>query len=670
MEELLKIKVSVANRHPTPVRQAASSVTIFTAEQIQSYGLQTLEELLALVPGVQMNRSENGGGGFSASFRGRRADNGANRDILVLIDGARLNEPVEGGAMEQERQISLFNAQRVEVIRGPGSTLYGANAFLGVVNIITNKEENKLTLQGGNLSAKGAAFQTHFHWKKLQVALAGEYYADNGDHFPAFYEFWGVKEDTQDPALRKDIQLNIDYQKASLLFRRNEREYRDFVSQGAQLNGLQKQLKENQLLRLAYSFEWDDVVDEKENRLNIFAESQWGVSDYLTGLFPENPQPPIDPASGLYWTDGSLDALVGGNYREIRQHRIGIDGVEWLNQQHLINYGFSVRKESISRNPFQGNWDAQRLYTTGEYVPSPPEQFIQKGFWLNGERYDLFSPESRRVWGAYLQDSWHVNDQVQLTAGVRLDDYEEFSSNLSFRGGVIYQFNQHYWKLLLGEAFRAPTFIESKAGIASGGIANPALRPENVTTSELIWGVEKVNWSSQITLFKNHFSEVVVPVWVDDIVPGITAFQPQNLGSDSNMGIEFEWRWQVNEKFQLNIIGDRLVERLDSFQPVADSRLAATLMYDLDAWKFSGITRYVGKVSSRLADNGQTAIKLSDYWLTDLTTLWQVNSNMLLSFDLSNLFDEKTQHYTAQSGLEQGLPGRGREFLLKAEYRF
>lgn len=154
LDELLAFKVNVANQLPTEAYKAPSSVTIFTGHQIRSYGIYTLEQLLTQIPGFQVSRGEEGGGTFSISTRGRRADRGANRDLLILLDGLRLNEPMTTGAMLQERQISLLNVERVEIIRGPGSAVHGANAFLGVINIVTDRDANEVSASVGAFDSK------------------------------------------------------------------------------------------------------------------------------------------------------------------------------------------------------------------------------------------------------------------------------------------------------------------------------------------------------------------------------------------------------------------------------------------------------------------------------------------------------------------------------------
>lgn len=664
LNELLSVKIDIANRTPTELLKAPSSVTIFTKEQIQQMGLTTLEQLLVYVPGVQVVRGEGGGGSYSVSFRGRRSDAGDNRDILILLDGMRLNEPMSSGGMLQEAQLSLFNVERVEVIRGPGSALYGANAFLGVVNIITSKKSNVLSANLGNFDRRGSSIQASSSINDWLWSFSAEYYQDEGEHYSGFYDFQGYTEDTQDPARRVDINLNVEFKGLSAKLRRSEREYQDYIVTGVQLNGLQRIKTVNESLQLKYLHNLD------EHRFSYYLEMQEGLSDSLLGIFHYEPQPPGDPATGIYWTDGSIDAFVGGNIRTVKQKRVGADANWQFNDSNQLAYGFVFRREESGLNPFQGNWDVNVLESSGELIPSPSDNFIQQGFYISGMRFDLLQPESRNVRGVYVQNESQLNSHWTLTLGLRNDDYDDFGSHTSVRGGLVYNDKNHFVKLLYGEAFRAPSLNETRAGIASGGISNPNLNPENVATSELVFGMHNNQWNTLITVYHNQFSDIIKPVLVDDVVPGITAFQPQNTGKESNTGLEFEMRFQLSNQWQFHVGGDYVFDELQS-QHLANKHFFTNLDYRNENFTMNVKGRYVGKVIARDAAlaNTQNTVTLNDYWLADVNLRWRFSTiNIILNIE--NIFDKTYQSYNPQFGLEQGLPSRGIGINVGLEYIF
>ncbi|MBN1960581.1 MAG: TonB-dependent receptor plug domain-containing protein [Deltaproteobacteria bacterium] len=154
--------------------EAPSSVTVFTRKDIMRLGVRTIERLLNFVPGFQ-GTTDNGNGVFRISVRGR---NTTEHDyVLVLIDGQRLNDMFTGGAINP---IAIENVEQVEIIRGPGSALYGANAFLGVIDIKTNRKRNNSMVASGDLNNRYVAINLANKLDALKVAAFVKHYRDDG----------------------------------------------------------------------------------------------------------------------------------------------------------------------------------------------------------------------------------------------------------------------------------------------------------------------------------------------------------------------------------------------------------------------------------------------------------------------------------------------------------
>src|SRR5262245_25894398 len=124
--------VVTATKIDTPAQQLGASVTVVDGEDFQTYHYPTLDEPLRLVPGVEIRRSGSYGKTTSISIRGANPN-----QVQVLVDGMRVKSPTLGQA--ELSDISADSIERIEVIRGPQSTLYGADAIGGVVNIITKR---------------------------------------------------------------------------------------------------------------------------------------------------------------------------------------------------------------------------------------------------------------------------------------------------------------------------------------------------------------------------------------------------------------------------------------------------------------------------------------------------------------------------------------------------
>ena len=656
LAELSLLEVDVATRTPVELIDVPANVSIYTRQEIQAMGIETLEQLLNFVVGVQTSRSDQGGLAQGPSFRGRRATS-STQDVLVLYDGIRLNDVVAGGSFSQEPEIVLDNIKQVEIIRGPGSALYGANAFSGVISLIPETKKKEFEVSYGSFEQKEISLQTTFDHPFLSLSIFARHYEDDGDSYDDFYNFFGVRDDTQDPKRQQDLYISADIKGLVLKLRHSERKYFDFINGGAMADGDQHMALENDNLRLEYR--WNQPFSDWLFYIE-HSQSNW---DQLIGLFPENAL--IDPANTLYWSNESTQLMLGGNVRDLEQSRAGID-LNWsISPRHELALGVVARQESNSLNPFQTNIDAMHLKEMGERIPLSGNR-INTGFYINGERFDLLESEERDIWGVYLQDRWQVLDDLSLTLGMRHDDYDDFGDNSSFRGGMVYQpESSQRIKLMYGEAYRAPSFGETRQGIASGGIANEDLKPERVKTTELVWEYISDSIFVNSTLFMNKYTDIVEFVSVSDVVPGFTALQPQNKGSQTSEGLEVEAILAINQEWELRASGMHLLKRLKD-QPIAGDTLALMVNWHQDQLNFNLNGFYRQKIS--FMSQTDQKYELDDYWLLNTKVSYRLTSKWQADFKVENLLNEAYTTWSPQAGLEGGLPARQRSYVFGIKY--
>jgi outer membrane receptor protein involved in Fe transport len=204
LEELTSIQVYSASKHMQSVSEAPASVTVVTADEIQKYGYRTLAEILQSVRGFYITFDRDyiyvGVRGF-----GRLGD--WNSRILLLVDGHRINDNILGQAMlGTEFLVDVDLIERVEIIRGPSSSLYGADAFFAVINVITRKPPQ---LKGVELSLEPASFGTYQsrasyggQYRGVDMLLSGTFYNSQGQtlFYPQF----------DSPATNNGITRNTD----------------------------------------------------------------------------------------------------------------------------------------------------------------------------------------------------------------------------------------------------------------------------------------------------------------------------------------------------------------------------------------------------------------------------------------------------------------------------
>jgi iron complex outermembrane receptor protein len=155
IEELREVRVVSMSRRAEPLDQAAASIFVITAEDIRRAGVRSIPEALRLAPGVEVAR--NGASSWTISMRGFNSD--LSNKLLVLIDGRSVYSPLFAGVFWDVQDTLLADVDRIEVIAGPGGSIWGANAVNGVINIITSTAEET---QGGFVEVGGGARHGEF----------------------------------------------------------------------------------------------------------------------------------------------------------------------------------------------------------------------------------------------------------------------------------------------------------------------------------------------------------------------------------------------------------------------------------------------------------------------------------------------------------------------------
>lgn len=189
------------------VTNSASSVTVFSKAEIKRLGIYSLEDLLRYVPGFYVSREIQQGSTYRIGVRGTSTP--LNEEILFLVNGQRLNDLYSGGATLLNRNIAVNNVEQIEIIRGRGSALYGSNAFLGVINIITKKDNTDAAVAVGeqNLFHAGTNFSQTL---KNGTKVYGNVNAfDEQGHEFTIEDGFAILGTTRDPRSGRDILLGV-----------------------------------------------------------------------------------------------------------------------------------------------------------------------------------------------------------------------------------------------------------------------------------------------------------------------------------------------------------------------------------------------------------------------------------------------------------------------------
>ena len=598
---------------------------------IAEHAITDLGDLMRSVPGFYA--SSDGGYGY-VGVRGVNRTRDYGGRLLLLVDGQRMNDPSYGTfANRQDFALDLDLIERVEVVRGPGSSLYGDNAFFGVVNVITRRGRD---IGGGEASASYGSYDTGTGRvtyggqasNGVEVVLSGSLYDSHGEDDLYFAEF-------DDPATLNGRAEDLDDESAGSLYGRVN--YRGFGLGGGHV------AREKQLPSGRYDTVFGDprfVVDDE--RTYAFAEydgtlwAQWELLARLTydryvydGNYPYR----YSAGGPVVIYREQVDAQwVGGEV----QARTQVGDRQWLTLGADYRNTFSVDSLSYDVDPYALIDDAD--------------------------------PDFQN-WGLFVQDEIRLAPWALVNAGIRLDSYDTFGEAISPRLGLILNpAADTTFKLLYGEAFRAPNVNElyyQNDGVVLD--VNPDLEAETITTYEAIWEQRygrRVRTS--VAAFRNEITDIVE---FSPDVDLVESFYYVNAGDATVDGCELQLevglRDGVRGRASYTFAQvDRPAGETDfdnSPAHLAQFNLLAPL--GTERCTLGLEAQYLG---ARLVDGGD---EVPAYWVANATLFSQpFGDDVDLSFSLYNLFDE--DYDDPAYGTPTQVPQNGRSFRVKATVRF
>lgn len=212
LKDLQKVVVSGPTRTLKNLQRVPAAVTVFRHDELQNMGIDFLFELLNYVPGFQTSRDNDYGATYFYSSRG--SDTGQDTTaILLLIDGVPRQEIRNASASALSSLMPLDRIERIEVIRGPGSALYGSGAFLGVINIVTLSGNNSLKVTAGQPQRQEVQGQLNAHSGDWHFDMFVSDYRDHGDDYLLDDRFREQPTPTSDPQSTQNYALRLGFVK-------------------------------------------------------------------------------------------------------------------------------------------------------------------------------------------------------------------------------------------------------------------------------------------------------------------------------------------------------------------------------------------------------------------------------------------------------------------------
>jgi len=627
-EDLLDVHVDIASKTLETLASAPSTITVFNRQKIASLGVNNAFELMNFVPGMQSTRGDWVGAVPKDHARGVYLDSG---NILVMINGERLNESSFGKASVYIPYIPIEIIDKVEFIRGPGSALYGSNAFLGVMNIVTKSQNNEMSLAVGNVGQTGAAFSvSHQVNQQTHIFANGAYNQKSGKRYP---------QGVNDPLQSVYFEAGVDINKLAFRARYNQVELNEFLNLGGYSDSNQHR-SENTFLSVGY--DWLETDTRTLATKIAYAHHQIQSA----GL--------IAPAVAL--PNASYDFFIGPDWHTT-DLTVSVEASQQFNNGWSINSGLQYshaeqHKADLRVNYFDIN--------SGEIIVEDP--FYQGGI-VTISNYAPFQSlqstfETRSIYG---QIKVPFAEQLTLFLGARYDDVKAIDSKLSPRISAIYSPTRaHTFKLQYGESFRTPVTNElySDDDVTKG---NPNLKSEYVKTTELVWRYEGQDWHINSVLFYNQLIDFI------NLVPNSAAnnqFTFENQLDDINRGVELD--------SMIHITSDLSVEATYSeyfdtpIKPTFKRFASVIANYHHQQWVLSLNSVWRDAVSgpTMTSDFTQPA-----YFLLGGAVSWQFSARSEISFKAHNLLDKHYRVYDPRV-TDGAVAGVGSEYSLHYQIKF
>jgi len=637
LEDLLEVKIGIASRQEELLKDAPSSVTVFTHEELRNMGIKNIEELLNYVPGMQTSKAINGGSTVVIS-RGFLSIEGAT--ILFLINGQRMNDHYLANVFGANPLINLENIERLEIIRGPGSALYGSNAFLGVVNIITNRSRNKISAEIGSNNGYRVSVSANEKVKDFKLSGFMSVHEDQGQHYNNIFDRYFQTTETKDPQRGLDVSFEADYREISLGLHHSQRHFNDFYRYNYLANGLAEENTTQTLLNLQCK---TLITSKLQMALGLSGSySQW---DGLTRPIVGGIMPPFMEA----------DYISGPTFA----HRLITLNNDWtytLNKQHSINFGLQYEFADVPTAYISSNYSTKDFSYLGRVITYTDDasRFVDN--------------KNRQIQSAYMEDNYRWNNDFRSVVGMRYDYYNDFGNALTPRLALIYTTPwKDNIKLMYGQAYRAPTLSMLWTKNNPITIGNPNLRAEDISTSEIAYIHVASQHQITLTYFHNKINNMYQFLLID---PVWKTTQPQNIGGGYSEGIELEVSRQLTDHwlFKANVSKILSNNLQTGFSPSYFG--SAILNYSHNDWTFN-INGYLRGPISALPNQGRIVV-------FNALARYQFSKPLSLELTANNLFNKT--YYNAQPGSGLGMdlngnivreiPLRGREMFLGINYRF
>jgi outer membrane receptor for ferrienterochelin and colicin len=656
-EDLVNLETSIATASRQPISRAPAVVSLITSEDIKATGAVNLVDALRAVPGLHI-RIDPFGNRPLIHFRGSKAVN-----TLLMVNGNPMKDLMwVFGIFWQGLPASIID--RIEIIRGPGSALFGADAAAGVINVITKTagkiEGTEAGLRLGSFNSKTSWLQHGSNFNGFDIGLTANIHDTDG-YSPYILSDGQTLKDQSQPSNASLAPANVNYGWRSedirmSIARGNWKLMADYMGHSDIQTGMTGAAVIDPLTMASDSRYNIDVLYSNDNLYEdwlINANVGYEHLQYDSGEgFQERP-PGFADSGGVY-TDGQINQMESAE----RSMSVEASGLYSGFEHHMLRVGAGYSANDlysvVQRVNFGLGADGNQLPAGGPLVDISDTPYA-------------FAPEKKReITYLFIQDIWTITDDWELTAGARYDDYSDFGDTLNPRLALVWQTTDKLTsKFMYGRAFRAPSF-QQLFSETSRALPNDQLDAEEFDTTELslsYTATQKLQVS--MNLFQLNQENIIQRV----AVSGLTKSQYNNIGDHSTRGFELEMKWQTLPDLRMSANYAVQQQKDDEFRYFQIPERSAYLRADWSfrpKWNWDFQVNWIGE---RVRPSTDTRPSLAAYTISDTTLLYADSKAWSFAASIRNLFDAEAKDYSSGS-LEDDLPLPERSFYVEMRYNF
>lgn len=675
--------ISIATGELQPITKAPAVASVITAADIKAMGATDLDQALESIPGMHVARSSTG---YNPIYTIRGIYSDFNPQVLVMINSIPITNVYLGNRSQVWGGMPVEDIERIEVIRGPGSAIYGADAFAGVINIITKTAAD---IHGTELGGRVGSFDSRDLWMLhggsaggFDVAMSLQYHRTDGqsetidaDAQTGLDSVFGTAASLAPGPVtleRDNLDARLDVARGDWRLRAGLQRRRDWgngagVAQA--LDPVNRFSSDRWNIDLTYHnahFTDDLDVQAQVSFLDTSMEVDRNVVLFPPGtLLPigaDGNVDPVTPAGLVTFTDG----LIGNPWVYERHYRANLSAFYTGLRDHVVRAGAGATLSSV-----------YKVKETKNFGPGVIDGSVSPIDGTLTDRTDTpyaFLPEDdRRNYYAFVQDVWSFASDWELTAGVRYDHYSDFGGTVNPRLAAVWSPRHDLTaKLLYGRAFRAPSFAETRLINNPAAIGNPDLDPETIETMELA-----LSWRYTDTLgldasvFRYDWDDIIL------FVPGPSGSTAENAGKQTGYGLELGAEWQPSRQLRLLLnyayqkSRDETANQDAGYAPGHQVYVRAEWR-PLPNWQ---LVPQVNRVMSRDRASGDARPRVDDYTSVDLTLRrTQIGGHWEAALIGRNLLDDDAREPSLagvpSAAIPNDLPLAGRYFLGELRYDF